>query len=177
MKRLTVLFVMIGMLVLSACNLPMDPIAPAQGPDNTANSQSEQSPQAGVTFSPSPTPEFPAEPSFQTMKPGDAIQFGKVKFTLAEVKLSGEKTIIRYQVRGLPEDYLPAVGLSDPVLLLPDGQTLAPTESGGGGGQGIELVDLTFAPLPAGTQEFTLVLPNSWNGSPTNWKIPIKLNP
>lgn len=198
MKRLATYLTALCLLALSACEMDLSQLAAAtQAPEqNQAQSpalaatqappQMEQpgpedqptpDPLSQVTLSPSPTPEFPAEPNFQPMTPGQAVQFGRVVFTLVEVKFNDQQTVVSYQVQGLPDNYQPIPNLDEPALVTIDGLTVRASESGGGGGPGVEVVRLVFPSLPAGTQEFNLVVPNSWNGAASTWNIPVKTNP
>jgi len=204
MKQLVLLVAILGMLALSACDVDLTQLAAAtQAPGEApaqplAQSPAAQSPstvimipqvelpgqgdaptpdpQSLVTLSPSPTPEFPAEPNFQAMAPGQAVQFGRVIFTLVSVQLAEGQAVINYQIQGLPDNYTPIQGLGEPSVLLTDGVNVHASENSGGGGAGVELVRLVFPSLPAGTQEFTLVIPNSWNGTPSTWNIPVRIS-
>jgi hypothetical protein len=204
MKRLTIYLAVLCLLALSACEMdlsqpaaapPVSEQNQAQSPTLPANQapasqevpaqdaqpgpedQPTPDPLSHVTLSPSPTPEFPAEPNFQSLAPGQAVQFGRVVFTLIEVKFNDQQTVVSYQVQGLPDNYQPIPGLGEPALVTIDGLTVRASESGGGGGPGVEVVRLVFPSLPAGTQEFNLAIPNSWNGAASTWNIPVKINP
>lgn len=200
MKRFAVLFAFLGLLTLSACGIDLSQLtaatqAPGQVPTQAPVQDATQAvmipqvaqpgqgdaptpdPLSQVTLSPSPTPEFPAEPSFQAMAPGQSVQFGRIIFTLVSVQLGDGQAVVNYQVQGLPDNYMPIPGQGDPALLLTDGQSVRASENSGGGGPGLEMVRLVFPSLPAGTQGFTLVIPNSWSGSPSIWNVPVRINP
>ncbi len=204
MKRLAIIAALLGLLVLSACGVDLTQMTaatqapgqvPTQAPAQSLATQDPSNvilipqlaqpsqgdaptpdPQSLVTVSPSPTPEFPAQPNFQAMTPGQAVQFGRTTFTLVSVQLEAGQAVINYQVQGLPDNYTPIPGLGEPSLLLVDGLSIRASENSGGGGQGVELVRLVYPSLPAGTQAFTLVIPNSWNGAPSTWNIPVRMN-
>lgn len=115
------------------------------------------------------------------LAPGDSAQRGAVTFQLDQVQIGAALTVVAFTVSGLPTGYQPAEGSGEPSILLADGQVF---QASGGRGNGAidtsctqvtETARYTFPTLPAGTQEFVLVIPNNWTGTAETWRIPVKV--
>jgi hypothetical protein len=181
-------FLLVLVLLSAACNSgPQPAVAPKSA---------GATPQAGGGMMPTatqPAGELPEAPTLPTttshptmaptpsgpvaLEPGQSIQLGPILFVLVDMKEETERTLISYQVEGMPFNFQPAEGLNNPYLALPDGQRLEAIEGGGGNSGGTETASFIFPNLPAGVQSFKLVIQNNWSGQVEDWTIPIRSAP
>jgi hypothetical protein len=114
-----------------------------------------------------------------------SVERDGITLTVTQALISSEKTIVTFQVEGIPESALardpregetppPTCGPSDN-LILPDGSLLSPTSAQGEGWQLGYRFRETYDPLPDDVNQVTLgvscLLGTSPGKAPENWRI------
>lgn len=169
MKKILSIGVLFILLSLAACNAPW----------SAAQAGSNSDPNVGggraVVVGQMPTPAGTAIPIKQAVQPGGVVSTGSLTFTLEEVKTQGSLTEISYQLQGLPKNFAESTQISDPWIVLSSGEILLAREGEGGGSPVGSATQIQFESLPSSTRSFTLVIPNTWTGSPQTWYIPVRL--
>lgn len=154
-------------LSLSACDGAWAPAATSADP-NVGGGRA-------VIVAQMPTPDGTAVPVKQAVRPGSVVSTGSLTFTLNQVQTQNNQTEITYQLQGLPANYADAPAVGMPWIVLLNGEIVPAVEGLGGGSPAAAASAIQFPALPAGTREFTLVIPNRWTGSPQTWYLPVNL--
>ena len=173
MKKITFASLIL-LLLLTACNAPWTTAQPGTSGSGDPNIGGGRAVVVGPAQM--PTPAGTPIPIKQSVQPGSVVSTGSLTFTLDSVETHNGQTQVTFQLQGLPKNFVEPATSGAPWIVLPSGEIILALEGQGGGSPTGTATQVQFTALPPNTKSFTLVIPNTWTGSPQTWYIPVRVN-